>query len=355
MLYIYVELRYQRQLNKICPEVPESFFASVASCVNKNGGTDARLQSAMAYKFDETAVGSCFGASRALESLRALLDQYRERIREYLIVVGFAKKDPGTDGFADIRAQWATLLIPDDAILLTEEAYGQLKDFVSTERLPGIPLLAYQGALIPRESAVAEGKEGLPSRLYLYPSDRDRSIGPYLEMLGRVDPSLLEPDLSEAERSAFDETRNARDMYLRYRFSGQQPEYRVTACVEYAHYVLKSLATKLGKPVEIVVFEDRPKPGLFAAMGEKLADVCSFVSIPFPEFESQRIGGMPQDLKDLSYLALRAMPFLHAPELPGFFASLGKAPDFLVDLGAFDQPAGRETAVRGGGGGRRRA
>jgi len=340
MLYIYVELRYQRQLNKICPDVPESFFASVASCVRENGGIDSRLQSAMVYKFDETAVGSCFGVSRSLESLRGLLEQYRERIREYLILVGRADKDPGADGFADIRSHWSTLLIPDDAILLTEDAYGLLADFVTCERLQDIPLLAYSGALIPREAAVTSGKETLPARLYLYPSDRDHSIGPYLEMLGRLEPSLLEPDLAEAEKSAFEETRNARDMYLRYRFSGQQPEYRIAACVDYVRYVLRSLSAKLGKPVEIAVFEDRPKPGLFSAMGDKLSGVCSFVSVPFPEFESQRIASMPQDLKDLSYLALRAVPFLHVAELPGFFASLGKAADFIADLGSFMRSVG---------------
>ncbi|HOS35651.1 MAG TPA: hypothetical protein PLU76_09050, partial [Treponemataceae bacterium] len=62
MLYLYVELRYHRQLNKICPDIPVRFFSAVGDAVRNNGGNAARIGHAMVYTFDRKSAGFAFSA-----------------------------------------------------------------------------------------------------------------------------------------------------------------------------------------------------------------------------------------------------------------------------------------------------
>lgn len=334
MVYIYIELRYQRQLNKICPEILEAFFSSLNASVHKNGGTEMRISGGRLFQFDGASVGSEFSSSRVISDLSGLLEKNTNRIREYLVLVDYTEKAVQSDFFIDKIAQLDTVIIPDSGILMTSAAATHLAPYIVSEALPDTPLFNYCNLNFTQNTDVSKVKVHEKTiELSLFTDFVTDPISVFLNLI-RLFPLHSESSFStDEEKSLFAETQSALDMYARFRFSPQQPEYRLAACIEYFELYLKSFIPDSGKTVQVTVYAMKTLPTLFKKFIKKFGEYCEFTIVSEPEFLQFDIQSVPDDLLELSYLVYKSSSFLYADELSSFFHFLGKNPDFLEALG----------------------
>ncbi|HQL34271.1 MAG TPA: hypothetical protein PK969_13535, partial [Treponemataceae bacterium] len=106
MLFIFLDLRYQRQLARICPEVLSSFLSSLADSVRRNGGSDCKISTGFLYRFDTDSIGYVFSASRVIADLQQLLVSFRERIQNYFILVDAPSESLLPEAFIDSIADY---------------------------------------------------------------------------------------------------------------------------------------------------------------------------------------------------------------------------------------------------------
>jgi tetratricopeptide (TPR) repeat protein len=333
MLYIYIELRYLRQLNRICPEVTAAFFSGLSVSARRNGASELRTPSGYLFGFDDDSVGYTFAASRVLADLRSLLGDNRVRIRECFALVDRSDSVIDTDSVPDFIAPYATVVKPDECILVTPHARDLLDPYVSFVPLQGTAFFLYSGQRI-AEYAAPDRKSGgdRPDFILYADSARDPVIW-FRDMLAGTKLPDPERHLPEVERSAYTESCHAMDIFSRFRFSARQPEYRIAACLDWLCFVFRMFESEWGRPVSITLYENAPLPQSFNEVIGKLGDVCEITIHTAPACLPVDLKNIPDDLFDLSYLAYRCMKYLYRDELIPFFGFLGKEPDFLAALG----------------------
>lgn len=330
MLYIYIELRYQRQLGRICPDVLDAFFASLSASVRKNGGTTHAVSGGYLYCFHHSAVGYAFSASRSIADLRGLLETNRPRIREYLALVGDAEMELAPDDIRESIEDFDSFITPDEGILLTAAAAARLAPYVAM--IPHDDRLSlYSGSsIIPYAPPVAPAHS-----LSMYTAFARDPVSGFLNMMlvsGIVPlPDRLSPD----ERILLEESANALGVYTADRFSFDQPEFLLAACLDYFELAFRSLKDGRNAPVTVTVHGSKPVPASFEVFLEKLSSVCVFSRLADPVYLPSDFRTMPDDLLDLSWLVARAVQFLNADEMLPFFSFLGKESEFVEALGSW--------------------
>lgn len=334
MLFIYVSLRYQSQLGRICPEVVESFKSALVASVRKNGGTDHAVGGAMLCCFDEKSVGFSFSASRTISDIRALLASNRTRIREYFILAGFSPVPVTGDSIGDIIAPYGSLIVPDECVLVTKEALRYLGAYVVTEPVGKTGLLSCVGSVISeggmREKSVSLRKKPLLSFHVGFVRDPVQVF----RNMASVSKSLCSFDrLTASERDAFDDTAHALEMYSRSRFDPNQSEFRISACLEHFFLFFRAMQERPEGRIPVTIYGTKPLPPSFDVFLEKLDPVCSFERLPDPEYLPSDLKAMPDDLLELTWLVYRAVQFLDADEFRSFFKDLGKNEEFSSSLG----------------------
>jgi len=333
MLYISIELRYQRQLNRICPEIPASFFSSLAATVQRNGGNGIRTPNAFLCLFDDTSVGYAFAASRVISDLRHLLEENRIRLREYFVLVDYMAGKPSADAILAKNAEHENVITPDEGILLSSEAVSRLNSYLSSIPLENTPFSLYSGN---RTAEYASGQQtgaSTASALVVYDGLADDPVGVLRDMAGLLDVPDLQTIAPGEERDNFEESGHALDIYCRQRFSHRQPGYRIDACFDYYRFLLGFRKKESGSLLPVTVYARKePGPAVSAVM-EKFAGVCAFTVMPERTFLPADLKNLPADLLELSWLILGAIQHLYIDEIPEFLLHLGKQADFIEPLG----------------------
>ena len=340
MVYIYIELRYQRQLNRICPDVPAAFFSAVAESVRKNGGTVHRCVNGFLYQFDNSSIGFAFASARAIGYLQKLLEQNRNRIREYFILVDYSEKDIPVDNFRERLSVYENIITPDEGILVTESARECLQSYIDSVRLPETSLYMYSGLSFAENTDQGQKSAEMPIVPVLYTAYADDPVSALINLICTLPYKEPPQGLTEEESSLYAESRNALEVYKRFRFSSNQPAYRIAACVDCLSFVLRSVCSSSGKPLSVRVYGSDQLSGGWTQVMDKLSQTCRFDLAESPVFLAADLKSLPDDLADLAYLLHLAVSFLYLDELPSFFQSLGKESDFIDALGNWLYSAG---------------
>ncbi len=331
MLYLYVELRFHRQLHRICPDVPVRLFSSLDDSVRKNGGQVSRVGQAMLYTFDHASAGFAFSASRVIEDLRILLADMRERIREYFVLVDSTPDRLNPDAFRERLREYDAVIIPDETILLTPESLSLLSSYIASVPLNGTSLVQYTGTSI-NENAVAAPesvRETQPLVIYTdYHADPVKLLRDMLAAGGAIDTSLLELSTGNGERFAV-------DAYSWYRFSPEQDDYRKEAVLTHYSQLLLALSKRYSGPVPVTVRGTTPPDNSISFLREMLSGLCRFSEPEKQEYKRNDPASIPEDLCDMAYLVYHARKYLYYDELPSFFQFLGKDTAFMNSLGSW--------------------
>lgn len=333
MIYIYAALRYQRQLHKICPEVPASFFSAIHLSVQKNGGREVHHGGGYLYSFDDDSVGFVFSASRVLDDVRSLLEKNRSRIREYFILVDYTVTNVSVDNLDEYLAPYAKMLIPDEGILLTHSAKEHFSAYISCIQIPKLPLYLYSGSRITEYSLPASQKkiQDMPQYTIYEPSSED-VISVFLNLLFHRTLPDLAKNLAQDEIRDFRDYSNAVHTYGLFRFSKEKPIYLINACIEYICLSFKALRKIPGRTL-ITIYSDESSQEFLDVLPEKIMEYCICSTEPEPVYLPVDLKNIPNDLLDLAYLIYLARQYLYTSELSDFFRYLGKQSDFLTALG----------------------
>lgn len=340
MIYIYIELPYQRQLHRICPDVLTRFFAGIVSSVKKNGGIEIRVASGHLYQFDANSVGYAFAASRVIVDISDLLREHSGRIKEYFILTDYLETPVSGDSFIERLSPYSNVILPSDAILLTPAAASQLELYISTIPLPAINLKAYSSHLIENvQDKGLIGGIGIPT-LSIYTDFAEEPIKTFRNLIGSLSISKQTKIVAQAGTDSLSESRYALDMYGQFRFSVKQPEYRVTACEEYLCSFFRTLKHEEKGKLSIILYGKKALPSSFKDILEKMQDFCECTTIIDPGYMDTDLTDVPDELIELSYLLCTTLKYFFIDEIPEFFIFLGKQPDFLNALGTWMQSFG---------------
>jgi len=344
MIYIYVELRYQRQLARICPDVLDSFFSALLASVHKNGGSEVRVSGGHLYCLDDASVGCAFSSARVISCLNALLEENRFRLREYFILAESLPNAVSGDAFCERLENWASVITPDEAILLTASAAADLEAYITAEPLPDTPFVRYTGLL--REEEKAESvPESAAISFNLYTDTASDPLFLFRNLVCTIPAPDTSRIFSDEEQRLFAETRFALDMFARFRFSPRHPEYRLAACREYLGLFFRALASRYGHPVEVHVYGKMAPDAFVTQNMDRLRDWCDFSDVMPPVFKTPDLDDLPPDLLELAYLVYKASLCLFMDEMPAFFLFLGKQSDFMVTLGQWMHSFGLLSAA----------
>ncbi|HHU35898.1 MAG TPA: hypothetical protein GXZ47_01575 [Treponema sp.] len=334
MLYLFVDLRYHRQLNKICPDVPIRLFSAIGDSVRKNGGTANRIGCGMLYNFEETSIGFAFSASRVIDELRGLLDELRERIREYYILVDATEERMNPDAFKERLYQYRSIITPDEGILFTANALEFLRPYVSTVPLKGTGLELYSGPRI-IEYAVYKQDPADQYVLSVYANSGTDIIKILWDMLSRAPETDVQTFLTDEALVAFEENKPALNAYSWFRFSTEHPDYLREAVLDFFKQKILARTKILGEPIPVTIIGTGAFGEEISYLKETLSELCSFSAPIKPSFLPGDAASMPSDLLDMAYLTYRMMHFLYYQEIVSFFQFLDKDASFIVSLGSW--------------------
>lgn len=343
MIYIYIVLRYLRQLNRICPEVPAQFFEAAEASARKNGGASCKLTNGFLYSFDTRVVGNVFASARCIGDLVALLEQHKDRIREYFVLVDYLEKPVTTDAFVEGLSVYDTVIFPDKGLFITKPALSSLDEFIRTEPLEKTQLALCTGLRYPDQKKAAErhGKKPVAPMLYT-----DYAFDPVMSLrnLACIFPDLPIPqDFTPEDTALFTEGKKALAVYARFRFSLGQPEYRIAACLDYFALLFRAYNATIPaapKTPRIKVCGSVSLGSEWNPVLERLSSSCRFSALEAPGFSDGSIDDLPSDLSDFAWLLYRSVNLLFLDELPQFFRSLGKETEYVQALGGWLYSAG---------------
>ena len=300
----------------------------------RNGGMEHRTASGSICSFDETSVGFAFSASRVIGDIRTILEKNRARFSEYLVIVDYSKNPVEIDSFSEFISWHNSIITPDDGILITSSAKEFLDPYLVSVPLENSSLSLFSTSRV-NEPVIADNgaDKNKGKSLSFYTGFAKDPVSTFRNLLYTDEVLSHTIQLSKEERQLFDENSHALEMYARSRFSLAQPEYRISACLDYFVLYFRSLKALYGKSVPVAIYGTRPLPSAYDLFFEKLDDFCAFTRYQDPEYLPQDIKNMPDDLLDLSWLVYRAINYLYFDEFSSFFAYLGKQDDFMVALG----------------------
>ncbi len=330
MLYLYVELRYHRQLHRICPDIPVRLFSALGDSVRKNGGQVLRMGSAMLYSFDHASAGFAFSASRVIDDVRVLLADMRERIREYFILVDSSDTPLNPDAFRERLHEYDAMVTPDESILLTPEACSLLSSYVASIPLEGTSLSQYTGIAnaLYSENVPDLGEEG--PRLFLYTDYPGEPVKLLRDMLAAAGETELSPGVTDPQGE-----QSAVESYCWYRYSENQSDYRTEAVLAHYSRQLMDLGKRSAGPVAVTLKGDAPPNEDIVFLKETLSGLCRFSGSEQQQFMPADPDSIPPDLLDMAYMMYRVQKYVYYDELPAFFRFMDKDASFMESLGSW--------------------
>ena len=346
MIYVSVSLRYQRQLNLICPDVLESFFKEAAAAAESNGATIVSQGSSGLYAFSRKDLCCSFSVFLTIEAILRLANERKERIKEYFVFVLSSEKELTADGVADRMRVCDNLIFPDRAIVLTAEVAALLLPYADFESVDDAGLSLFSKAKpINEGETAASAFLSKPILLPFLGGKEEQRRSPLLAFLNTASLLALsfksETFLTKKELAAFTEDKKAVNRVAAMRFAATHPVYIIEACEDYLKLFFTALsrfyAERRGNDaVEIEVAE-----GLFSAeelahFEELLSDICVLKRKKSEPPRKQEVvaGDIPPDIMDVAYLYFRAALFLYAGESDALLAFLGKDSSFRETVDA---------------------
>jgi len=293
-----------------------------------------RTASGSICSFDDTSVGFAFSASRVIGDIRAILEKNRARLSEYLVIIDYSKTPVEIDSFSEFISWHNSIITPDEGILITSNAKEILDPYIVSTALDDTSLCIYIGSRVDEPGVDDKGQERDGGKsLSFYTGFAKDPVSCFRNLLCLDEVLSRKIHLNKEDTQLFEENSYALDMYTRSRFSTVQPEYRLSACLDYFVLYFRALKASYGKPVAVSIYGDKKLPSSFDLFFEKLDDFCVFTRFTDPEYAPPDVKNMPGDLLDLSWLVYRAISFLYIDEFSSFFAYLGKQDDFMAALG----------------------
>lgn len=333
MLYLYVNVRYHKQLQRIAPEVLTGFNTELADAVKRNGGHLHQASGSWFCIFSESSIGYLFASSRVLGTIRELFGRSRDRIREYLVAVDLAPDDCSMDLLQQEVHCFESMLIPDEALLLSSRAARLLASYIHVIPHPDSGWLQYTGGKLAAWDASTAAAEApvQSSATVLYPDNDShpwKLLRNWLSFTGYTSIPATEDDDFTLEYTA---SRPAVGQHEAWRFCSTHPHWRLRGMQAFYSTVLAQADRIFEEPLQIAADAQR-----FSALKDALQSLVpglSFVRCDPPRFQPLDLKNIPEDLQDLAYLTWLASDLLFLDEMPGFFDFLGRKPDFLHALG----------------------
>ncbi|MCD1654863.1 hypothetical protein K7J14_09125 [Treponema zuelzerae] len=333
MLFVYVDMRYQRQLNLICPDVPAAFFRDAGAYASGNGGRLIRLSGGSAWFFEDRSVGYAFSASRFLSDIRSLLEEHRERVRECLVIVDICSDDCTPDSLNEHLAKYENTLFPDLGILISPHALAVLNPYISVVSHQDSQFSFFAGLRLTEyvepnkdESAGAASRFSLFAQENLHPLFALRDVS---ATFPDADSSLLSPE----DSVKFFDAQAAMNAFCSRRYEDSMPDYLISACHEWFTYRIQMITAACGAPPVFVLYGKPESTAALHAFFDSISGFCAVESGAKGVYLPGNAANMPEDLAELAWLMYRALSCLFTDELPAFFKYLGKDSPFLIPLG----------------------
>ena len=341
MIYVSISLRYQRQLNLICPDVLESFFKEAAAATDANGGTVLAQGSGSVSAFDRKDLSCAFSVFLTLEAILKLAEERKERIKEYFVFVNSSEKELTPDEIADRMSVCDNIIFPDRAVAFTREAAALLSPYATFESVEGSEL-ALLGEAKPINGGETTAAAFLSKPILLpFYAAKDKGRGALISAFLNT-TSLLALDfdatsfLTKKEAAAFAEDTKAVKRFAAARFAPSQPLYIIDACEDYIKLFFIALSrfyaeSRWSEAVEIEVPEGAFPAKELMHFEELLREICVFkIQKKASSRKSENVKGddIPPDIMDAAFLYFRAASFLYAGEIDALLRFLGKGCSF---------------------------
>ena len=341
MIYVSLSLRYQRQLNLICPDVLESFYKEAAAAAEANGAAVIPQGSGGLYAFDHRDLCCAFSVFLTLEAILQLANERKERIREYSVFVDSSEKELTPDEISDRIAACGNIVLPDRAIALTREAADILSPFAAFESVEGSGLALF-GKARPIPSVESASASFLSRPILLpFPGSRDRGrCSLLMAFLNTASILALDFDamgfLTKKETAVFVEDKKAVGRVAATRFALTHPVYILEAAEDYLKLFFMAISrfyaeSRGSEAVEIEVGDGLFPSGELARFQELLSETCVFnvqKKDIFRRRDTVKADAIPPDMMDAAYLYYRASSFLLAGERDSLLGFLGKGRSF---------------------------
>jgi len=333
MLYLYINLRYYKQLQRIAPEELAGFQTELVDAVNHNGGQLHQITGAWFCVFLESSIGYLFAVSRTLSALRELFSRSRNRIREYLVAVDIAPDDCSIDLLYQEVRRFDSMLIPDEAVLLSSRVARLLASYITVVPHPDSGWLQYTGGkLVTWDASSVSAEAPAPSIARLLFPDSDllpwKMLRNWLSCTGYT---MMPPTGNPEFTDEYTTNRHAIRQYEAWRFCGSHPHWRLQGMQSFYSTVFTHVGRTFTESLQIAVDVERyldVKDVLQAFFPD-----LSFAHCDPPKFQPLDLKNIPEDLQDLAYLTWLASDVLFLDEIPAFFDYLGRKKDFVYALG----------------------
>ncbi len=340
MFYVYVEIWYKKQLEKIHAGFMDKLTSVFVQTVADNGGEMLKKGTGFFIGFDENSLGYLFGISRTLLAVQELFEKNIEYIGEYNILADVSPL-PQDDVYEKLRNA-AEKSVTERNVLCFPAAVSALHEYlVFGDGNPAIVI-----------GPVAETMKGTENGR-VSPSVRNAEMFPLTGLssgnlafvlrncLGLLPLNEIKAHFTDEERQTVSTLENSVKTYERLRFLSFMPEYVKTGFFEYCRLYIKitySLMRSEGHALSFYPGADGP---FLPELKEELVRVCAPAAVcghsPFGDAGSsctsteavEKAGAIPRDLADIAYLLARSSDFLFSDEMYEFFSFLGKKNSYV--------------------------
>lgn len=318
MLFIFLNLRYFRQLNKTNPIFLSDFFTSLKNTAKRTGAIEYQVLNGFLCSFEKDSPGTLYASSEFIFDLQRILDANKQDIYNYFAIVELCENFQSIDLMIETITERYNDNIPlDDAIYISPQVKDKIEPYCRLESVSSFSLYKYLGSVFNKPSVKIESSSF--EKIIFF----DTFKNPLVSLIDFAQIYFKFPIIQDTEQSS--EDIKVLSMYLKYRFDIEQADYRTKICIEYLIAQFKTYVNTSGKPLNFLYFGslDRDFANLFSS-------VCTFTKSPALKFNTNEHSKAPNDFLELVYLVYKASFYFLSSELPYFFEFLGKSQDFYT-------------------------
>ncbi|MDR2898188.1 MAG: tetratricopeptide repeat protein, partial [Spirochaetaceae bacterium] len=337
MLYVYIEVRYKKQLEKInSPAIEKLNNALERVCVD-HGGEIFRHGTILFAGFDENCVGYLFGAARTLLTIQSGLHTNRKWIGEYAIL---ADSSEATEEvvFQNLQAS-SNKILREDGIFCLPAAAAQLKEYLvfGEDVFPRtIGTMTVIGNRLEQEGTIRNSSTEKTFRYPILSGGNTNILTALRNCFGLLPQNEIEMAFTNEERTTAKKLRFAMKAFERSRFDIQIPDYIQKNLIELCRLYFRGAVTLSTRSRKSVQFYLQSSENLKEEFTNQLRELCAPIPVKFLSNEEDisisfehRLTEIPTDLLEIGYLIFRAVEYLYMDELFPFFAYLGKKKVYL--------------------------
>ncbi len=326
MIYIFLELPYEKQLKRIDFLCVENFKQEIIEEVNANGGDFSICNSYFVCSIKNETIAYYYSASRLLFNIKNIIEKYHQKIHEVRCIVKFFDEDIIINSYSDLFFEFKKMLIPTNDIFFIGDNVLNLEKYISFEKTENNFLKAKEFKFFTEKNKI-ENKYP-PHSIILHKNENYFWSLYNFILLNPLDENEID---NLQDKEIFDSTKTVFKYLKRHRFSKEMPQYFIDAFITHTGIYLKYFLPKnKNNPVSILIDSKKDKRNLNEA--KKIFAVNT--SIEIKEFDSElpSIYSIPEDLLELIYVILLAGRYLFYDEFNEFLLFLNKSSEFFSDL-----------------------